>query len=93
MKKIPKNKIDCLSLYQQKKQKSMNSIQSTIIDLFYLNYSVDQIAEYLKNNNSIEKNSNLEKIIEKTLKDFEEEMEADAYLSSIECYYDNFCEY
>lgn len=71
----------------------MNSIQSTIIDLFYLNYSVDQIAEYLKNNNSIEKNSNLEKIIEKTLKDFEEEMEADAYLSSIECYYDNFCEF
>lgn len=72
----------------------MNTLQDKIIDLLYLNYSVDQIADYLLTNDSVNQDrKELVDLIEKTFKSHSEELEADAYLSSIECYYDNYCEY
>jgi len=77
----------------------MSNIQDRIIELFYLNFSVDQIAESLMTVKDTFKISNdqtkpkLVDFIEKTLKEYREELEADAYLSSLDCYYDNYCEY
>ena len=72
----------------------MNTLQDKIIDLCYLNYSVDQIANYLisEKNDSLDRQELID-LIEKTIKSHSEELEADAYLSSMECYYDNYCEY
>ena len=79
----------------------MNTIQDQIIDLFYLNNSIEQIADlllkeqdlFMISDSTSQVRVELIKFIEKTLKNHQDELEADAYLSSMECYYDNYCEY
>ena len=77
------------------KKNNMNTIKDTIVDLCYLNYSNDQIVDYLILNQlttNQDKESFIE-IINEVVKEHQEELEADSYLGSLECYYDNYCEY
>jgi hypothetical protein len=73
----------------------MSTIKDTIIDLCYLNYSDEQIADYLIQNKISADHSrdSIILLIKDAVKEHSEELEADAYLSSMECYYDNYCEY
>ena len=73
----------------------MSTIKDTIIDLCYLNYSDEQITDYLilnKISNEQDRNS-IFLLVKDTVKEHQDELDADAYLGSIECYYDNYCEY
>ena len=67
--------------------------QSIIYDLFNSNQTVSEIAQHLISNNLVEFNdiTLAEQFVEKNLQEIKEEIEADAYLSSMDCYYDNFC--
>ena len=77
------------------KKNTMDTIKDTIIDLCYLNYSDEQIADYLilnKISNEQDRNSIIV-LVKDTVKEHQDELDADAYLGSIECYYDNYCEF
>ena len=65
----------------------MNIIKDTIIDLCYLNYKTDQIVDYLILNklNSDQNKETLIELINDVTKEHREELEADAYLGSLEC--------
>lgn len=72
----------------------MNTIKDTIVDLCYLNYTTEQIVNYLVFNKvSNQDKTELYELVSKTIKEHQEELDADAYLGSLECYYDNYCEY
>lgn len=67
------------------------NIEFKIYELFESGLSIDEIVDSLTEVqlNKIE----LKKLVHTFLSHMKSELEADAYLSSLECYYDNYCEY
>lgn len=69
------------------------TLDNIIYDLNNQNLSITQIANHLIDTGEICMNQEeVEKLVEDKLKELQQEIEADAYLSSMDCYYDNYCE-
>lgn len=72
----------------------MGKITTIILDLYNDGKSIKEIANFLltfhKNEISVHNQSDLELSVSSTLRELEDEFEADAYLSSMDCYYENY---
>ncbi len=72
-------------------------ITNIVLQAYNEKLSVSEIVNHLVTNHKDKLETldlvEIEKNVENILEEIHQELEADAYLSSLECYYDNYCEY